>query len=69
MSRSHFPVKILFNGMEYCLTVEEGKKLLNQVGRALQATKAKCPTCRCSLFPDEVCSCCAQPALDGEPFI
>lgn len=66
MSESH-PVVFSFAGSEHHLTVDEAVAHLHIVGRAVDALRVKCPTCRCRILPGTTCACCGEPAcIDDE---
>jgi|GEM_PF-4185972 len=57
-------VTVRIGNEDRSMTIEEAKRLISRILDAINATRVKCPTCRCMILPGSECSCCAQPEID-----
>lgn len=52
-------VRFKFKDVEYNLSMQESTDLEFEIRAARHALKVKCTTCRCLIYPNQGCGCCA----------
>lgn len=62
-------VHVEIGGVTHVWSVPESYEVIGRIRAAQDALKVKCPTCRCRIYPDTTCECCASCFEDDEPLI
>lgn len=62
-------VGVLLGDSEHAWTLEEWTEIRAAADAAFASFRVKCPTCRCHIYPDATCSCCADTDIETEPYI